>query len=190
MPPLDLLKLPARRDVKGLTTVLTEIEPPSPMRATFVEPRYGTFVVIGDAVLSASVGTIFMAGRPIEQNMKPERTLRLLTPVTSDSVQGDDAIVAASDTDELRATTKALQHGDLVRAGFHVRAYGSFTVTGMAVWSDVAGAFLVGGWYVSAAQESPAPHLESLAILATAAEHGAPVPPRITGILGEDDLSA
>jgi hypothetical protein len=43
---------------------------------------------------------------------------------------------------------------------------------------------------VSAAQESPAPQLESLAILATAAEHGAVVPPRITGILGEEELSA
>ena len=223
MPALDLLKLPARRDVKGLGTVLSEIEPPTPMKATFVEDRYGTFVVVGDVVRSESSRTLTLAGRFIEQSMKPDRTLRLLVPVTPDSLAADAAadsasgdaaatdsphalvgadsagsaelatgsvVVPASDTNELRATVAALHHGDLVRAGFHVRAYGSFTITGMAVWSDVAGAFLVGGWYVSSAQEQPASRLESLTVLATADEHGAPVPPRITGTLGEDDLGA
>jgi hypothetical protein len=190
VPALDSLKLPARRDVKGLGTVLSEIEAPTPMKATFVEDRYGTFVVVGDAVLSASARTLTMAGRFIEQGMKPDRTLRLLAPVTADSSTDDDVVVPASDTNELRATVASVHHGDIVRAGFHVRTYGSFTITGMAVWSDVAGAFLVGGWYVSAAQEQPAPLLESLQVLATAAEHGAPVPPLITGTLGEDDLGA
>lgn len=211
MPALDVLKFPLRRDVKTLGTILGEIESPSPVRATFVEDRYGTFVVDGDAVLSTSVGTLTLAGRFIEQGMKPDRTLRLITPVTADSraadvdpsdtdtdtdaVAGDeDAVVdapaptdlvePATDTNELRARVASLTHGDLVRAGFYVRAYGSFTITGFAVWSAVAEVFIVGGWFISA-DGAPAPHLESLTVLAPVGEHGAPVPPSITAALDD-----
>jgi len=220
VPALDVLKYPLRRDVKTLGTILSEIESPSPVRATFVEDRYGTFVVDGDAVLSTSVGTLTLAGRFIEQGMKPDRTLRLITPVTADSRAADasgtdtdadadapsdapavddssdseDAVVdapaptdlvePATDTDELRARVASLTHGDLVRAGFYVRAYGSFTITGFAVWSAVAEVFIVGGWFISA-DGAPAPHLESLTILAPVAEHGAPVPPSITAALDD-----
>lgn len=217
MPALDVLKYPLRRDVKTLGTILGEIESPSPVRATFVEDRYGTFVVDGDAVLSTSVGTLTLAGRFIEQGMKPDRTLRLITPVTADSraadadasdteaivsetdavASDDDAVVdapaptdlvePATDTNELRARVAGLTHGDLVRAGFYVRAYGSFTITGFAVWSAVAEVFIVGGWFISA-DGAPAPHLESLTVLAPVAEHGAPVPPSITAAL--DDVVA
>jgi hypothetical protein len=191
--------------VKTLGTILGEIESPSPVRATFVEDRYGTFVVEGDAVLSTSVGTLTLAGRFIEQGMKPDRTLRLITPVTADSlatVDGadgvDDAdsadsavptdiVEPATDTDELRARVSGLAHGDLVRAGFYVRAYGSFTITGFAVWSAVAEVFIVGGWFISAGG-APAPHLESLTVLSTADEHNGTVPPRITAAL--DDVVA
>ena len=211
MPALDVLKFPLRRDVKTLGTILGEIESPSPVRATFVEDRYGTFVVDGDAVLSTSVGTLTLAGRFIEQGMKPDRTLRLITPVTADSRAADvdpsdtdtdtdavasdeDAVVdapaptdlvePATDTNELRARVASLTHGDLVRAGFYVRAYGSFTITGFAVWSAVAEVFIVGGWFISA-DGAPAPHLESLTVLAPVAEHGAPVPPSITAALDD-----
>jgi hypothetical protein len=221
VPALDVLKYPLRRDVKTLGTILGELESPSPVRATFVEDRYGTFVVEGDAVLSTSVGTLTLAGRFIEQGMKPDRTLRLITPVTADSrvvdaagdtaaadvadgaadgdaaapadAEGPDAAVAndfiepATDTDELRARVSSLVHGDLVRAGFYVRAYGSFTITGFAVWSAIAEVFIVGGWFISA-DGAPAPHLESLTVLAKADEHGAPVPPSITAAL--DDVLA
>jgi hypothetical protein len=201
VPALDVLKYPLRRDVKTLGTILGELEPPSPVRATFVEDRYGTFVVEGDVVLSTSVGTLTLAGRFIEQGMKPDRTLRLITPVTADSrvvdvdadtdadaaVVTSDIIEPATDTDELRARVSSLVHGDLVRAGFYVRAYGSFTITGFAVWSAVAKLFIVGGWFISA-DGAPAPHLESLTVLAKADEHGAPVPPSITAAL--DDVVA
>ena len=197
--------------MKTLGTILGEIESPSPVRATFVEDRYGTFVVDGDAVLSTSVGTLTLAGRFIEQGMKPDRTLRLITPVTADSRAADadtadtdtdtdavasdeDAVVdapaptdlvePATDTNELRARVASLTHGDLVRAGFYVRAYGSFTITGFAVWSAVAEVFIVGGWFISA-DGAPAPHLESLTVLAPVAEHGAPVPPSITAALDD-----
>jgi len=211
VPALDVLKFPLRRDVKTLGTILSEIESPSPVRATFVEDRYGTFVVEGDAVLSTSVGTLTLAGRFIEQGMKPDRTLRLIAPVTADSRAADadtadtdtdtdavasdeDAVVdapaptdlvePATDTNELRARVASLTHGDLVRAGFYVRAYGSFTITGFAVWSAVAEVFIVGGWFISA-DGAPAPHLESLTVLAPVAEHGAPVPPSITAALDD-----
>jgi hypothetical protein len=219
VPALDVLKYPLRRDVKTLGTILGELEPPSPVRATFVEDRYGTFVVEGDAVLSTAVGTLTLAGRFIEQGMKPDRTLRLIVPITADSRAigaDDDAddedvdaaepspaananadspdappvtdfIEPATDTDELRARVSSLAHGDLVRAGFYVRAYGSFTITGFAVWSAVAKLFIVGGWFISA-DGAPAAHLESLTVLAKADEHGAPVPPSITAAL--DDVVA
>jgi hypothetical protein len=45
----------------------------------------------------------------------------------------------------------------------------------------------VGGWFISA-DGAPAPHLESLTVLAKADEHGAPVPPSITAAL--DDVVA
>ncbi|MCU1404504.1 MAG: hypothetical protein JWQ43_807 [Glaciihabitans sp.] len=179
---LSVLSYPARRDVKSLGTILGEIDAPSAVSATFVEDRYGTFVVVGDAVLSASAGTLTLAGRFIEQGMKPDRTLRVLTPVTEDNPA---SVPPAADTDSLREGVASLAHGDLVQAGLFVRAYGSFTITGMAVWSEVANAFLIGGWFIDT-DGAPSPRLESLSVLATAAEHGGPVPPRITAALIDD----
>ena len=187
MSALSVLNYPVRRDVKSLTTVLGEIESPSPVKATFAEDRYGTFVVVGDAVASPSAGALTLAGRFIEGNMKPDRTLRLIAPVTEETA--DAAIPAASDTDTLRATVAAIEHGDLVRAGLFVRTYGSFTITGHAVWSDVADAFLVGGWFISA-EGAPSARLESIEVLATAAEHGGPVPARITAALDDSSVTA
>ncbi|HEV7951521.1 MAG TPA: hypothetical protein VGP24_17300, partial [Glaciihabitans sp.] len=114
---------------------------------------------------------------------KPDRELRLLAAEPADTVD------AATDSDELAERVVALAHGDLVRAGFYVRTYGSFSITGLAVWSDVADVFLVGGWFISAAG-APSARLESLSILATAAEHGGPVPPRITGVIMDEEPAA
>ncbi|HEV7948803.1 MAG TPA: hypothetical protein VGP24_03455, partial [Glaciihabitans sp.] len=78
MSALEVLRIPARRDVKALGATLATVESGQRIRATFVSPRYGTFVVSGDAVASDSTKALTLAGRFIAQGVKPDRELRLL----------------------------------------------------------------------------------------------------------------
>lgn len=189
MTELQELVVPRKRNVKDLTASINALESWSPVSATFFTQRFGAFNINGTALRSAAICAFTVAGRALEQNLKPDKTLQTLTVApapgaTADETEDATESVTALELDADLSGVAELGHGDLVRARLHDSAYGDFTMTGVAVWSKVGSMVLVGEWILS--QESaPAPRLRHLEILAPAGSHGHPVPARITTV--EDD---
>ncbi|MGK9148324.1 hypothetical protein KXS11_11915 [Plantibacter flavus] len=171
------LSVPARRDIKQISAAIEAAEDGSSVQARLSLSRYGTFDLIGAARRSQIVTGLFVAGTALDQNGKPTKPLQVLESVADlDAVDPDASAVSAQLAD--------LTHGDLVTTRFTDPSYGDFGVTGIAVWSVVGGAFLVGGWLIGA-EGSPAPRLTELVRLSPVGEHPWPVPAQIT-VVGED----
>ena len=196
------LAVPRKRNVKDLTVTIAALESGDQVSATFFTERFGAFNLAGEARLSPAIGTFTVAGRAIEQSLKPDKTLQsiLITqPAESETPdleatepeavepEADDPENVELDGDQPLGDLSAvseLGHGDLVRATLHDPAYGIFTVTGVAVFSRVGTMYLVGEWILSVNQ-SPAPRLRRIEIVAPAGSHPHPVPATITTV--EDD---
>jgi hypothetical protein len=192
--------VPTRRNVKVLTDAIASVTSGTNVSAMFLTKRYGAFTIEGTAFISASVKTLTVGGRSIEQNLKPHKSLQAL--------QADAVNPAEDNTDESAAAELAgagaepeldsapdladpatpVEHGDLIFARFVDPAYGQFTVTGVSVASTVSDVVLVGGWFVSQAG-SPAPRVVSVEVLAANGTHEYPLPPRIAS-WGEDAEAA
>ncbi|GAB3127365.1 hypothetical protein [Glaciibacter psychrotolerans] len=186
MTELQELVVPRKRNVKDLTASINALDSWASVSATFFTERFGAFNVAGTAHLSASIGSFTLAGRALEQNLKPDKTLQTLTITQVAGETPTEISVESIDepAGDLSAVT-ALAHGDLVRARLHDSAYGDFTLTGVAVWSKVGTMILVGEWILSQ-EAAPAPRLRHLEIVAPAGAHGHLVPARITTVA--DDL--
>ncbi|MCU1444434.1 hypothetical protein [Cryobacterium sp.] len=174
--------VPTRRNVKVLTDAIATLESGTGVSAMFLTKRYGAFTIEGAAFISASVKTLTVGGRSIEQNLKPHKSLQALQ---ADAVTDDSAAEPVIPGDAADApATPVVQHGDLVTARFVDPAYGPFTVTGVSVASEVSDVVLVGGWFLSQAG-SNAPRLVSVEVLAESGTHEYPLPPRIASF-GDD----
>lgn len=194
--------VPTRRNVKVLTDAIASLESGTSVSAMFLTKRYGAFTIEGTAFISASVKTLTVGGRSIEQNLKPHKSLQALqidapdAPDAPDETDVTDATAADStepdetEPDETASADPAttVQHGDLVSARFVDPAYGQFTVTGVGVASTVSDVVLVGGWFVSQSG-SPAPRVVSVEVLAGSGTHEYPLPPRIAS-WGDDSEGA
>jgi hypothetical protein len=170
--------VPSRRNVKALTDAIATVESGTPISAMFLTKRYGAFTIDGAAFISASVKTLTIGGRSIEQNLKPHKSLQALQQLEPD----DGAAPGAG------GTAPVVAHGDLVSVNFTDPAYGAFTVTGVGVASTVSDVVLVGGWFVSQAGTT-APRVVSVEVLAASGTHEYPMPPRIAS-WGEDAEAA
>jgi hypothetical protein len=180
-----LPNVPTRRNVKVLTDAIAMLESGTPVSAMFLTKRYGAFTIEGTAFISASVKTLTVGGRSIEQNLKPHKSLQALTsapfePPAPNDASTDEAVAAPVQQPE----PQPVQHGDLISARFVDPAYGPFTVTGVGVASTVSDVVLVGGWFVSQAGTT-APRVAGLDVLAASGSHNYPLPPRIVS-WGED----
>jgi len=176
--------VPSRRNVKVLTDAIGALESGTGVSAMFLTKRYGAFTINGTAFISASVKTLTVGGRSIEQNLKPHKSLQALrTLEPSDGDTADDASGAAQDLG-----APAVAHGDLISVLFVDPAYGQFTVTGVGVASTVSDVVLVGGWFVTRAGTT-APRVVSVEVLAATGTHEYPLPPRIVS-WGEDTEGA
>jgi hypothetical protein len=186
--------VPTRRNVKVLTDAIASLESGTSVSAMFLTKRYGAFTIEGAAFISASVKTLTVGGRSIEQNLKPHKSLQALqTAPAADGAEAPetpDAEAQDAEVPDARAavplTLPAVSHGDLVSARFVDPAYGPFTVTGVSVASSVSDVVLVGGWFVSQAGES-APRLVSVEVLAESGTHEYPLPSRIASFGDDSD---
>jgi len=186
--------VPTRRNVKLLTDAIATLESGSTVSAMFLTKRYGAFTIEGTAFISASVKTLTIGGRSIEQNLKPHKSLQALT--TTPSAGSPEPVIGEPEPDATGAEAPpaesgagpVVQHGDLISARFADPAYGQFTVTGVGVASTVSDVVLVGGWFVSQAGTT-APRLVDLEILAENGTHEYPLPPRIAS-WGDDSEGA
>ena len=169
MPGPVMPNVPSRRNVKALTDAIATLESGTPVSAMFLTKRYGAFTIDGAAFISASVKTLTVGGRSIEQNLKPHKSLQALQPLDPDE--------AGTEPGE-RGVAPVVAHGDLVSVRFVDPAYGPFTVTGVGVASTVSDVVLVGGWFVSQAGTT-APRVERVEVLAASGTHEYPLPPRI-----------
>ncbi|WEO78903.1 hypothetical protein BJQ94_07670 [Cryobacterium sp. SO2] len=160
--------VPTRRNVKVLTDAIASLESGTDVSAMFLTKRYGAFTIEGAAFISASVKTLTVGGRSIEQNLKPHKSLQALQV---DMAPSESAAPA-------HGVAPLVQHGDLVSARFVDPAYGPFTVTGVSVASTVSDVVLVGGWFVSQGGTT-APRVVSIEVLAENGTHEYPLPPRI-----------
>ena len=198
MTELTELTVPRKRNVKDLTVSIAALESGDQISATFFTERFGAFNLNGEARLSPAIGTFTIAGRAIEQSLKPDKALQTLAIVQSASGADDvgdvdsdaDSDVDDSGVDDSGAVDPELPvgdlsavaelgHGDLVRAVFHDPAYGNFTVTGVAVFSRVGTMYLVGEWILGINQ-APASRLRQIEIVSPAGSHPHPVPTTIT----------
>jgi hypothetical protein len=176
--------VPTRRNVKVLTDAISSLQHGTDVSAMFLTKRYGAFTIAGTAFISASVKTLTVGGRSIEQNLKPHKSLQALQAVQTDAPAEEsdtDAATAAESepaVEPVQPDASAVQHGDLVFARFVDPAYGQFSVIGVSVGSTVSDVVLVGGWFLSQSG-STAPRLVSIEVLAESGTHEYPVPPRI-----------
>jgi hypothetical protein len=182
-----MLTVPTRRNVKVLTDAIASLESGTAVSATFLTKRYGAFTIEGTAFISASVKTLTVGGRSIEQNLKPHKSLQALQADAVVDGPAPDAADAGPEPAPAPVIT-GVEHGDLIAARFVDSAYGPFTVTGVSVASTVSDVVLVGGWFVSQAGET-APRLVSVEVLAANGTHEFPLPPRIA-TFGDDSEGA
>ena len=183
--------VPTRRNVKVLTDAIASVTNGTNVSAMFLTKRYGAFTIEGTAFISASVKTLTVGGRSIEQNLKPHKSLQALQTDAVDAVDAVDVVDAEPEHEsepETADPATTVEHGDLIFARFVDPAYGQFTVTGVSVASTVSDVVLVGGWFVSQAG-SPAPRVVSVEILAASGTHEYPLPPRLAS-WGEDSEGA
>jgi len=174
--------VPSRRNVKALTDAIATLESGTPVSAMFLTKRYGAFTITGAAFISASVKTLTIGGRSIEQNLKPHKSLQALQ--SPEPLEQSDASAEPGAHGDAPVVT----HGDLVSVDFVDPAYGPFTVTGVGVASTVSDVVLVGGWFVSQAGTT-APRVVGVEVLAANGSHEYPLPPRIVS-WGEDAEAA
>lgn len=175
--------VPSRRNVKVLTDAIATLESGTGVSALFVTKRYGAFTIDGTAFISASVKTLTVGGRFIEQNLKPHKSLQALRTLEQSEPAPEPASEPAG-----AGEAPAVAHGDLISVLFVDPAYGPFTVTGVGVASTVSDVVLVGGWFVSRAGTT-APRVVSVEVLAASGTHEYPLPPRIVS-WGEDTEGA
>ena len=192
--------VPTRRNVKVLTDAIASVTSGTNVSAMFLTKRYGAFTIEGTAFISASVKTLTVGGRSIEQNLKPHKSLQALqadavNPTEDNTDESAAAELAGAGAEpeldsapDLADPATPVEHGDLIFARFVDPAYGQFTVTGVSVASTVSDVVLVGGWFVSQAG-SPAPRVVSVEVLAANGTHEYPLPPRIAS-WGEDAEAA
>jgi hypothetical protein len=116
----DLLTVPARRDIKGMGALLTELRPGEELAVTFKSRRYGVYNIAGPAMLSQTAKAFMIGSRFIETNRKPEREVQAIrdTAEALALITAGDQLCADEDAEALLLAVKEAVHGSIVRATF------------------------------------------------------------------------
>ena len=155
MPSISELIIPSKRNVKGLTASIAELTSGALVKAVFSTPRYGVVSIEGRAHFSKTTNSFMIAGRALDANLKPDKSLQLLEIIDPQAALADEGVAALSD-EELAAlpsgdpadVVPTLQHGDVIAARYFELAYGAFTVMGACVAAP-GPSLMLGTWFVS-----------------------------------------
>ena len=185
MPSISELTIPSKRNVKGLTATIAELKSGELVRAVFSTPRYGVVSIEGRAHFSKTTNSFMIAGRALDANLKPDKSLQLLEIVDPQAALADDGVAALSD-EEVAAlpsgdpadVVPTLQHGDVIAARYFELAYGAFTVMGACVAAP-GSSLMLGTWFVSR-NGVPASRLNHVDVVARAADGELRIPAAIS----------
>jgi hypothetical protein len=185
VPSISELTIPSKRNVKGLTASLAELKSGELVRAVFSTPRYGVVSIEGRAHFSKTTNSYMIAGRALDANLKPDKSLQLLEVVDMQAAAAADGVAELSD-DEAAAlpsgdpadVVPSLQHGDVIAARYFELAYGAFTVMGACVAAP-GPSLMLGTWFVSR-DGVPASRLNHVDVVARAADGELRIPAAIS----------
>jgi len=185
VPSISELTIPGKRNVKGLTASIAELKSGDLVKAVFSTPRYGVVSIEGRAHFSKTTNSFMIAGRALDANLKPDKSLQLLEIVDPQAALADDGVAALSD-EEVAAlpsgdpadVVPTLQHGDVVAARYFELAYGAFTVMGACVAAP-GSSLMLGTWFVSR-DGVPASRLNHVDVVARAADGELRIPAAIS----------
>ena len=185
MPSISELTIPGKRNVKGLTASIAELKSGDLVKAVFSTPRYGVVSIEGRAHFSKTTNSFMIAGRALDANLKPDKSLQLLEIVDPQAALADDGVAALSD-EEVAAlpsgdpadVVPTLQHGDVIAARYFELAYGAFTVMGACVAAP-GSSLMLGTWFVSR-NGVPASRLNHVDVVARAADGELRIPASIS----------
>ena len=185
MPSISELTIPGKRNVKGLTASIAELKSGDLVKAVFSTPRYGVVSIEGRAHFSTTTNSFMIAGRALDANLKPDKSLQLLEIVDPQAALADDGVAALSD-EEVAAlpsgdpadVVPTLQHGDVIAARYFELAYGAFTVMGACVAAP-GSSLMLGTWFVSR-NGVPASRLNHVDVVARAADGELRIPASIS----------
>ncbi|KQP54081.1 hypothetical protein [Agreia sp. Leaf283] len=187
MPSISELTIPGKRNVKGLTASIAELKSGDLVKAVFSTPRYGVVSIEGRAHFSKTTNSFMIAGRALDANLKPDKSLQLLEIVDPQAaaVAAEDGVAELSD-EEVAAlpsgdpvdVVPTLQHGDVVAARYFELAYGAFTVMGACVAAP-GPSLMLGTWFVSR-NGVPASRLNHVDVVARAADGELRIPATIS----------
>ena len=185
MPSISELTIPGKRNVKGLTASIAELKSGDLVKAVFSTPRYGVVSIEGRAHFSKTTNSFMIAGRALDANLKPDKSLQLLEIVDPQAALAGDGVSALSD-EEVAAlpsgdpadVVPTLQHGDVIAARYFELAYGAFTVMGACVAAP-GSSLMLGTWFVSR-NGVPASRLNHVDVVARAADGELRIPAAIS----------
>jgi hypothetical protein len=181
VPSISELTIPGKRNVKGLTASIAELKSGELVRAVFSTPRYGVVSIEGRAHFSKTTNSYMIAGRALDANLKPDKSLQLLEVIDPQAAAAEAGVAELSD-DEVAALPSgdpadlvpSLQHGDVIAARYFELAYGAFTVMGACVAAP-GPSLMLGTWFVSR-EGVPASRLNHVDVVARAADGALRIP--------------
>ena len=185
MPSISELTIPGKRNVKGLTASIAELKSGDLVKAVFSTPRYGVVSIEGRAHFSKTTNSFMIAGRALDANLKPDKSLQLLEIIDPQAALADDGVAALSDEEAAALPSgdpadvvPTLQHGDVIAARYFELAYGAFTVMGACVAAPGL-SLMLGTWFVSR-NGVPASRLNHVDVVARAADGELRIPASIS----------
>jgi hypothetical protein len=186
VPSISELTIPGKRNVKGLTASIAELKSGELIKAVFSTPRYGVVSIEGRAHFSKTTNSYMIAGRALDANLKPDKSLQLLEIIDPQAASSAAEGVAELSADEVAAlpsgdpadVVPSLQHGDVIAARYFELAYGAFTVMGACVAAP-GPSLMLGTWFVSR-DGVPASRLNHVDVVARAADGELRIPPVIS----------
>jgi len=168
----DLLRPPPRRDVKGMTDVLTGLRPGDFVDVIMKLDKYGVFNIQGYAYWSNTVKNFLVGRMVIDSGLKPDKSVLSLAVKAAAPAESGPRSAATSNgnVESLQDLADTVVHGDIVRVTFDQKPYGQYIITGTAVQTADKAVVAVGTVFIAERYD-----MVNLEVLGSASALGLPV---------------